>query len=64
MYIIIIGLFTLDDTDTDTDTHKMGLQPNCICVGVGQYQHFHTITYEIFCIGVCSICCIACKFIQ
>ena len=56
------GVFTMPDTDTDTntdtDTDKMGLQPNCICVSVcvfisvGQYEHFHTILYNPFFIGV------------
>ena len=53
----ILVVFTLPNTDTDTDTNtdKMGLQPSCICVSVcvGQYEHFHSILYNSFSIGVC-----------
>ena len=40
----------------DPDTDKMGLQLNDICVSVcvcvGQYEHFPTILYKSFFIGV------------
>ena len=56
------GKFICDDIDecygaftpTETETDRMGLKPNDIghCICLGQYEHFYTISYNPFFIGL------------